>query len=36
VRLAKVIVEEVTGEKPNSESKADGGKTGEELKAEGK
>jgi ankyrin repeat protein len=36
VRLAKIIVEEVTGEKPNSESKADGGKTGEELKAEDK
>ena len=36
VRLAKVIVEEVTGEKPNSESKADGGQTGEELKTAGK
>jgi ankyrin repeat protein len=33
VRLAKVIVEEVTGEKPNSESKADGAKTSAELKA---
>ena len=36
VRLAKVIVDEVTGEKPNSESKADGVQTGEELKTAGK
>jgi len=36
VRLAKVIVDEVTGGKPNSESKADGGQTGEELKTAGK
>ena len=36
VRLAKAIVEEVTGEKPKNESKAKGAKTGEELKAEGK
>ena len=36
VRLAKAIVEEVTGEKPKNESKAKDAKTGEELKAEGK
>ena len=36
VRLAKAIVEEVTGEKAKNESKAKGAKTGEELKAEGK
>jgi len=36
VRLAKAIVEEVTGEKPKNESKAKGAKTGEELKTEGK